>query len=31
VTYWGSEPGDQLCQIATNLAGAAASRLPPPS
>ncbi|TQM38386.1 serine/threonine-protein kinase [Pseudonocardia cypriaca] len=31
VTYWGSEPGDQLCRIATNLATAAASRLPPPS
>jgi tRNA A-37 threonylcarbamoyl transferase component Bud32 len=31
VTYWGSEPGDQLCQGATNVARAAASRLPPPS
>jgi hypothetical protein len=31
VTYWGSESGDQLCQAATALARAAASRLPPPS
>ncbi len=30
VTYWGSEPGDQLCQTATNIARTAASRLPPP-
>jgi tRNA A-37 threonylcarbamoyl transferase component Bud32 len=31
VTYWGSGSGDQLCQKATTLATAAASRLPPPS
>jgi hypothetical protein len=33
VTYWGwgSQSGDQMCQTATTLARAAASRLPPPS
>jgi hypothetical protein len=31
VTYWGSGTGDELCQSATTLATAAASRLPEPS
>jgi tRNA A-37 threonylcarbamoyl transferase component Bud32 len=31
VTYWGSGSGESLCQAATSLASAAASRLPPPS